>query len=222
MDLPESKPWFVWTAALLLGLIYRIYGRFTVRHRERLRGLRAQPQPLVVIFNHSSHADVPAVGLALGVPLMRRVILPGKQELFDDPRFRWMMKQVGVVPVKRDMSDTAAVRVLLRALQAGRSVVLAPEGTRSLDGKLLPFHPGFARLAHKAGVLVLPVGIQGAHRVLPKGASFPRPRKLTAVVGEPVDVRARLGPKPDAAAFQQFANEMRHQIAELIGQDALQ
>jgi len=152
----------------------------------------------------------------VGIRLMHRVTLAGKKELLDSWKTRWLMHVMGVIPLKRDMADTSAARIMLRALLAGRNILLAPEGTRSLDGQVHRFQVGFARLAHKANALILPVGIRGADRALPKGKPFPRPRKITVAVGDPIDPQQFLTDKADEAAYSDFAEMVRQRVVDLI------
>jgi len=214
---PQPNLRFMWLLFVVFGPLFRVYFRITFkRDEQRLNELAADKRPVVVIFNHSSHLDVPLTGLAVGIKLMYRVTLAGKQELLDSWRTRWLMHVMGVIPLRRDMTDTYAARVLLRALLAGRNILLAPEGTRSLDGQIHSFHVGFAWLAHKANALILPVGIRGADRALPKGLPLPRPRKITAVVGDPIDPQQFLTDKADDAAYRDFVEMVRQRVIGLV------
>lgn len=214
--LPEPHPVFLRVVSLILCVVARLYFRLSCHvDRQELQRLSTQPRPLIVVFNHTSHLDVPAVGLCLGVSLMRRVIMPGKKELFEKPAMAWLMRQGGAIPLDRGMNDTHAVRALLRALQAGRLIMMSPEGTRSYDGQTQNFKPGFVKLAHRAQALILPVGIQGAYAAFPRTAKFPRPRKVCVHVGAPIDTAAHLPPKPSHDEFVDFAEEVRQKVIDL-------
>ena len=71
----------------------------------------------------------------------------------------------------------------------GTSVIIFPEGTRSIDGRLQPFKAGGMVLAIKAGVPLVPVGITGTHEILPKGRLFIRPGRVKITLGQPIDTR---------------------------------
>jgi 1-acyl-sn-glycerol-3-phosphate acyltransferase len=216
-ELPQANIVFLRLASVFLGIFFKVWFRFTCRKDSRaIRRLAEGGRPLIVVFNHTSHLDVPAVGLCLGARFLRHTLMPGKQELFYAPVLKWLMPLAGVVPVKRDLSDTSAVRVFLRALQSGRHILLAPEGTRSLTGEMLPFHVGFVKLAYKAQGIILPVGVQGSYAAMPKGVSFPRRKKVKAIVGEPIDAVHALGDHPTADDFQRVAEQVRQVLADLI------
>ena len=219
--IPESNFLFLSFIYTLFGICYRLYFRLRIkRDRRRLNALGAQERPLIVVFNHASYLDVPAVGLGLGLKLMRQMTLPGKKELFEDLKTRWLVDHISVIPVDREMADTSAVRGLLRALQQGHSILMSPEGTRSPDGNVRPFQVGFAKLAYKTNALVIPVGIQGAAQALPRGIHFPRPRRLIVSVGEPLDPQDYWQGKPDHAAFEAFAEVTRQAVIHLCGDSA--
>ncbi|NIV39957.1 MAG: 1-acyl-sn-glycerol-3-phosphate acyltransferase, partial [Anaerolineae bacterium] len=96
--------------------------------------------------------------------------------LFEDPKSGWLMRSLGLFPVDRDILDLSVVRTMFRILRSGRGIGIAPEGTRTLTGEMLPFKSGFVKLALKTDVPIFPVGIQGSFEALPKGAYFPRPK----------------------------------------------
>jgi len=214
---PKTNIVFVGFLYYLLGALFRVYFRLKInKKRDQLAALAAQDRPLIVVFNHASYLDVPLVGISIGLKLMSQMTLPGKKELFEDRSTRWMTGMVSVIPVDREMTDTTAVRGLLRALHQGRSILMSPEGTRSHDGTVQPFQVGFSKLAYKANALVLPVAIQGAAQAMPRGSYVPRPRRIVVTVGEPLDPASYFQGKPDAAAFTAFAEATRQVIIGLI------
>jgi 1-acyl-sn-glycerol-3-phosphate acyltransferase len=132
------------------------------------RGLeRVGPGPYVVVCNHSSVLDIPA---CMGLPLPLRVV--GRTGLFKVPFMGWYMRFCRQIPL--DASDPASVEAFLQdtrqTLAAGISVLVFPEGTRSLDATLGPFNRGAFRLAKDTNTPVLPVVVYGTHRVMCKGA----------------------------------------------------
>lgn len=204
--------------SIVCNVFFRLYFRLTC-HRERrvMELLKAEQHPIIVVFNHTSHLDVPVVGVCLGVGLVRRVIMPGKKELFENRAMAWFLRQSGVIPVDRDISDMQVVRKLMRALQQGRIIIMAPEGTRSADGTLHEFKAGFVKLAHRSNAIVVPVGIRGAYDAFPRGARFPRPGKLSVHLGTPVDLSAQLPAHPTADAYAKAAAQIREQMVVLCG-----
>ena len=142
-------------------------------------------RPAVFIFNHQSGLE-----LVLLLKLLRRDFTGiAKQELRHNPIFGPLFRAGGVVFV--DRSDTAkAIEALgpaVEALRHGRSLIMAPEGTRSTTAHLGRFKKGAFRLAMDADVPIVPVVFRNVLDALPKGALVVRPAVIEAVVLPPID-----------------------------------
>ncbi|OBA68934.1 acyl-phosphate glycerol 3-phosphate acyltransferase [Mycobacterium sp. 1554424.7] len=143
----------------------------------------------VVVANHSSHADT-AVLLAALPAGAQPVFAAAADYWFDVPVRRFVASSlIGILPVRRSGKDTYAqlLAAARPALEAGRTVVIYPEGTRSTDGTLAEFRSGAVRLARDCGVPIVPVAVLGTAEVLPKGASFISHAPMQVRIGEPVD-----------------------------------
>jgi putative phosphoserine phosphatase/1-acylglycerol-3-phosphate O-acyltransferase len=142
-------------------------------------------RPAVFIFNHQSGLE-----LVLMLKLLRRDFTGiAKQELRHNPVFGPLFRAAGVVFV--DRSNTAkAIQALgpaVEALQHGRSLIIAPEGTRSTTAHVGRFKKGAFRLAMDAAVPIVPVVFRNVLDALPKGAIVVRPAVVEAVVLSPID-----------------------------------
>jgi 1-acyl-sn-glycerol-3-phosphate acyltransferase len=138
--------------------------RIEVSGREHI----VRDEPFVVLSNHQSHYDIPVLFQALGVPLR----MVAKKELFRIPFMSGAMRAAGFVELDRKNREKA-IRTLASArslLDGAICVWMAPEGTRSSDGRLGEFKKGGFHLALQAGMRILPVTIDGTRFVLPKGA----------------------------------------------------
>lgn len=132
----------------------------TVRGRENVE----RGKTYVLMSNHQSHYDVPVLYYVLG-PKMRMV---AKKELFDLPVFGRAIRSVGMVEVDRKDSEKAIASLedAKRQLGSGTNIWIAPEGTRSPTGDLLPFKKGGFVIAMATGAPILPISIQGTRDVL--------------------------------------------------------
>lgn len=121
----------------------------------------------VVVSNHESTADP---FLLSWLPWDMRWV--AKEELFHLPLIGWLMRLGGDIPLRRgDRSSSAAMfEECLATLTRGCSVMIFPEGTRSPDGRLLPFKDGAFKIAIEAGAPVLPIAISGTRECRPKGS----------------------------------------------------
>jgi 1-acyl-sn-glycerol-3-phosphate acyltransferase len=155
--------------------------------RVRVEGLEHVPTKgaLIVVANHMSNADPPLLWGWL-VPALGRVpTYLAKAVLFRGVAGP-VLRSFGATPVEAGGSDMAAYRVAKAALDAGGVVTLMPEGTRSLDGRLLVARPGASLLATRTGAPVLPVGVSGTDELLGRGRSLPRiGTRVTLRVGRP-------------------------------------
>ena len=95
---------------------------------------------------------------------------------------------MGVIPVDRSNSQLAveSARQATENLKRGKSYVVYPEGTRSRDGRLLPFKKGAFMMAIDAGVPIVPVTVSGASRIMPKGQIKVHPSTVQLTVHEPI------------------------------------
>ncbi len=133
-----------------------------------LQGAEHLPDgPFIMMSNHQSGFDI--LSLIAAVP--RRIYWIAKKELFDIPVFGPSMRRGGYIPLDRSDGRKALKSMDHAAsiIRQGSSVVMFPEGTRTKDGRLLPFKRGGFMLAVRAGVPVIPVTINGSGRVNPGG-----------------------------------------------------
>ncbi len=144
-------------------------------------------RPAVFIFNHQSALD-PILMLKL---VRRDMTGVGKMELRKNPIFGPLFAAAGVVFVDRSNSKKAieALEPAVRALKQGRSLVIAPEGTRSLGPRLGAFKKGAFHMAMQAGVPIVPVIFRNALDAFPKDAAIVRPATIEAVVLPPIDTQ---------------------------------
>lgn len=153
----------------------------------RVRGLEnLDPrQPYIFMANHQSNVDIPVVIQSLPGFQLRWI---AKKELLRVPLFGWAMWATKHITVDR-ANPQDAIKTLERAkerIAAGISVVIFPEGTRSRDGRLLPFKRGGFLIAAKTGVKIVPVTIVGSAALLPSGAWQLRAGTIEVFIGCPI------------------------------------
>ena len=192
---PAALVFIPW--ALISGNATPLYNasQMIVRTAFRLAGIRVETEGLenvpantacIFMSNHVSNLDPPA--LIPNIPGRTSAFL--KRSLMKIPVLGWGMKLGEFVPVNRDgrvqgaMESMAAAR---RVLQKGIHITTFVEGTRSPDGRLLPFKKGPFYLAMEAGATCIPVSIHGTESMMAKGSVRVRPGAAHIVFHAPID-----------------------------------
>ena len=156
--------------------------------KVRVRGLEnVEGQvPRIYMTNHQSYFDIFALLACL--PVDFKFIL--KQELMKIPFLGQAMRGAGYISIDRNDPRKAlkSMKEAAERIRSGASVLIFPEGTRSLDGSLLPFKPGGFRLALKSGKDIVPITIRGSHRIVPKGSLRIRKGSFSMSIGRPIRV----------------------------------
>ena len=95
-------------------------------------------------------------------------------------------RDLDTIPVEREGFGVGGIRETLKRLKRGEMVLLFPEGTRSPDGEIQHFKQGFATLARRSRVALVPVGVDGAYDAWPRSERFPQLGRVRVVVGKPL------------------------------------
>lgn len=170
-------------------------------YRVRVHGLRNFPAQgsLLICSNHQSFLDP----LVLGITCPRPVNYLGRKSLLRFPVFGWFLRFNDTIPIDRDAHAFSGMKETLRRLKRGESVVMFPEGTRSVDGEFKPLKLGFCALARRSKSSLMPVGIEGAYQAYPRGQSLPRPGRIHVVFGHPIP-------------FEEYESMSDQQMADLL------
>jgi 1-acyl-sn-glycerol-3-phosphate acyltransferase len=160
-------------------------------------------RPQVLVANHASMIDIPALFRAVPVPL--RFVL--KREIAGVPFVGWYARFMGMAFIDRGNAREAKRKLAEAAekLRGAATFAAFPEGTRSKDGTVGPFKGGALQLALEAGVPVLPVAIAGAGSVLPPSGFSVRPGTIVVRFGDPIET-AGMAPQ-DRNALAQRARD---------------
>jgi len=170
-------------------------------------------RPAVFVFNHQSKADVVIIAR-----LLRRDFAGvGKKEIKKTPFIGKTLELAGTVFIDRENASSAieAMQPLVDAMRnAGKSVVIAPEGTRTVSPRLAPFKKGAFHLAIQAGVPVVPIVIHNSGDVAPKGDFVFRPATVEVDVLPPVDTSGW-----SAETIEEHVAEVRRLFQATLGQE---
>ena len=170
---------YYWVCYHLIKLLARIFLRLRVVHRERM----INHGPVILAANHQSYFDPPLAGSVSD----RAIYFLARRTLLNGAVLGWLLPKLNVVPVDSEGGkDRTALKALIRILRAGEGTLVFPEGQRTLDGNLQPAQPGLGLVIARTLAPVVPMRIFGAYEAWPIHEKFPRPGRVTIVVGEPI------------------------------------
>jgi 1-acyl-sn-glycerol-3-phosphate acyltransferase len=170
--------------------------------------------PLLLAANHVNFVEVPVMYTHL---LPRPVTGFVKAENWEKPFFRWLFNLWGGIPLHRGEADMTAVRAGLSVLEDEWMLTVAPEGTRTGDGRLRQGHPGIVIMALKSGAPILPVAYWG-HEMFWQNFKRLRRTDFNLQVGRPFTLDPG-SQRVTKQIRQQMADEIMFQIARLLPED---
>ena len=160
-----------------LGLA-KLYFRLEVRGTDNVPA----HGPFVLAPVHRSYIDF----LLASTVTRTRMRYMGKAAIWKWRPGGAFVAMLGAFPVHRGSADREALRTCMEVIENGEPLVMFPEGTRQSGPQLSDTFDGPAYVALRTGVPLVPVGIGGSDRAMPRGARFVFPRKVVVVVGEPI------------------------------------
>lgn len=218
-DFPRHPDVMVHAArsVLHIGLraFLRTYHRFTVEGRDNL----PLDQSFIMICNHSSHLDTLCLLSGLPIRYLHRAFPAAAADYFFStlPRAFFSVLFVNALPfdrLKKGDESLELCRQLLR--RPGNILILFPEGSREgAPGTLGRFRSGIGRLAAGTTTQIVPCYLAGAHAALPKGAGFPRPRRLLLKIGAPRSFSQV--PPEDREAVSSISDALYNEVLSLGG-----
>ncbi len=195
-------------AALLFPAHALVCAPFRVEGREHLA---LDGTPVLLVANHASHLDTPSILRALPRRLRARVAVAAAADYFFRTRLLGIATPLllNAFPFSREGAVRSSLEHCGDLADAGWTILVYPEGTRSTTGRLQAFRSGAGLLATDLRVPVVPIGVHGTHALLPKGARLPRRGPVTVRFGPALRPTAGVAPVEAAA-------ELARAVAELL------
>ena len=184
-------------------LILRTTGvRVTVQGVDRLEAQRSY----VFASNHQSIYDIPIVFAS--IPVQLRIV--AKASLGNFPFLGWHLRRTGHLLVDRKNPGAGVVKKMARLVGGARSLIVFPEGTRSVDGAVARFKGGMFLVAIDAGLPVVPVSIAGSRHVMLKGRLMTCPGHVTVTIHTPI---------PTAGVGREGARALAERVRDVVCRD---
>jgi long-chain acyl-CoA synthetase len=212
---------FAFTVYRLFNYFCRLFMKLDVQGIDELRKMK---RPFLICPNHQSYLDPFVISSNYSFEFFRNTFHVGASEFFQNAFMRWLSRLLNVVPVDPDTQLMKAMKAGAVGLKHGRILNIYPEGERAFDGRLHEFKKGAAILATELGIPILPVAIDGLHKVWPRHSWRIRPAKVKVRFGRPffaADVIAAsaddegVGSANDAK-YQAVTDHLKHSIASMI------
>ena len=190
--------------------IWRMFSK--IMFRFEVIGAENLPQDVAFIAapgGHRSYLDTPMMTLVSD----RVLRFIGAEEFFSKPVLGPFLDLMGGFPVDRAVSDREALAIAEGVVAGGEPLVMFPEGAR-FKGNVLPeLKPGVAFIASRQQVQIVPIGLGGLEKVMGVGHWFPKPYKVSVVIGKPIDppekVNGRVKRSKVAELSQQLQTDLQ-------------
>ncbi len=180
---------------------------------DGMEKIHNQKGKAIVVVNHLGRLDA-----ALPFLLIPRedVIIVVAEKYRKQPMFRFLVRELDLLWLERFEADLGTLREVLRRLERGGILLIAPEGTRSQTEALLPGKPGATYLAAKSGAILVPAGVVGTEdRLVAKNFKGLKRQRVKIVVGEPFSIPPL--PKTGRDEFlKKYTDEIMARIAVLL------
>lgn len=199
-----------WVERLVNGAIRLLTGLVCRVDEAQLQRI-PRTGPLIIVVNHINFLETP---LALVRLRPRPATGFAKAEWWQNPIVRRLFEMWGAIPLRRGEGDVEAFRLAFQALEQGKIMVLAPEGTRSGTGRLRRGQPGVALLALRSRAPILPLGFYG-YVDLWRNMARLRRTDFHVAIGRPFRVRPVQG-RVGSEVRQAIADQIMYQIAALL------
>ena len=220
-EIRQVPRWYARAFRTVITGIYRNYFSLKCYGLEHI----PKGKPYIIMPNHTSHLDTLTVITALGTKAYQLWVLAARDYWFATRFQGWFARTcLNALPIEREGNFTEFLqdlRVANEVMAQNNGLLIFPEGTRSLDGKLQPFKPGvLSLLIYSPNVPVIPAYIEGTYHALPKGQNLPKKRPVRIVFGEPFTFPPEEWGEQDKTPidpdrYQEFLELAQNRVVEL-------
>ncbi|MCM8787092.1 MAG: AMP-binding protein [Candidatus Omnitrophica bacterium] len=208
--LKENK--FLKITRFIFYCFFKMLHMFYFRVKTCGKEFLPKEKSFIIASNHTSLLDFPIIFCSLPYKKTKDVIALAAKDYFYTKPLRRIFVELAFnsFPFERMGNFLRGLKICAKLLEKEKSIILFPEGTRSIKGVLQGFKPGVGSLAFDLNIPIVPVYIEGAYKALPKGRIFPRPYKIKVYFGKPIYIDK----------YKQLEDKMlNYQIYEKITQD---
>jgi len=172
------QPAWYWLARWACRVFCILLFRFRAYGRENV----PEEGAFILASNHQSYLDP----VLCGVALKQHLCFLARDSLFRNKFFALLIYSLNAVPVKLDRADVSSMKKIISKLKEGMGVCLYPEATRTSDGRIKPFKPGFGLLCRRGQAAVVPVLVDGAFECWPRYKKIFSPGAVSVYYGKAI------------------------------------
>lgn len=213
MGEPTKKSFSYRLFRFVFGLIFKVWFRIKVFHRERV----PKTGRVILASNHVCYFDPVFVVSSLE----RMVVGLARESAFKNPIIGFLLRSWRMISVDQSGSGRG-LKTFLSRLRSGDAVIMYPEGTRSPTGQIQAPQPGIGLIIIKSDAPVIPIKIFGAFEAYPRHCWIPRPYPVQIKFGEPLNfanLRAEAQQTKDKERLKEIykkaATDLLHAIAQM-------
>src|SRR5215813_12882049 len=197
----------------LIGKFVAVFARIFFRLRVTGKENLPEKGPFILSPNHQSFLDGPVVASQIPWRLFKDMFYVGTSEIFGHGLLNYLGRTFRLVPVDPDSNLVTAMRAGALGLKQGKSLVLYPEGERSIDGAPKKFKKGAAILSAHLKVPIYPVALEGFYDAWPRSRKLPRLSKLRVRFGDPISTPST--EKNSEETYRQLTEKLRDRVMEM-------
>jgi 1-acyl-sn-glycerol-3-phosphate acyltransferase len=186
----------------------RVWCRLTIEGRQHI----PREGRFVLAPVHRSILDTPIAGAIT----RRRMRFMGKDSMWKRRPAGWFLSALGGFPVTRGTADREALKRCIEVLGRDQPLVVFPEGERKSGPVVQPLFDGAVYVAARGDAAIIPVGIGGSERVMPKGSKMIYPRKVHVIIGPPIVIAPELSGKAQRIAVRAATQQLHGELQRLF------
>lgn len=227
-EMPETKgllkhrPMFALLAFVVLKCFYLVCRVFLRMEVTGVENLKKQEKPYLICPNHQSYLDAFVVCSTYPYSVLKEIFHVGASEYFQGRLTGRLAALLNVVPIDPDTQLLKAMKAGAVGLKHGRILNIYPEGERAFDGRLHPFKKGAAILASELDLPIVPVSIDGLHKVWARRSKRIRLAKVRIRFGDPLVPSEILGDRSasgrSSKRYELLTARLKSEIEKMLGE----
>lgn len=197
----------------LVKAITKVFFRLSVKGIENI----PMNFPFIITPNHASYLDAFVIASAIPFSTFENLYSLGIQKYFANRSGKIFARLANVIPIDQELYLTKALQMSAYILKNRKSLLVFPEGSRSVNGEVMEFKKGVGILAVEMNIPVVPAYIKGSFEVLPRGAGIPKIKPIEIIFGKAiVPSEIDFSSKPEGIdKYQYFANILKKEVENL-------